>query len=147
MQFSGEERFALPVDELWERLVDLEFLAGILPGMQRVESLEPERMVCRVKPGFSFLTGSLKLTLEVVEQHQPDTARMQVFGKGIGTSVLVETLCELEPDGDQTRLCWQGEIKELGGMLKSVSRGLIEAAAKKIIEQAWTDFRRELDRA
>ena len=146
MDFSGEERFSLSTDALWERLANLDFLASILPGLERIESIEPEKMVCRVKPGFSFLTGTLKLTLEIVEQEQPNFVRVRVLGKGIGTSMLVETLCELSHTEGETSLSWKSEVQEMGGMLKSVSRGLIEAAARKVIDQAWVNFRRELGR-
>lgn len=145
MHFTGEERFSLDSQTLWERLADFEFLARTLPGVQRVESVGPETLVCRVKPDFSFLKGTLKLTLEMVDQQPPESARVRVFGKGIGTSLLVETAYNLSRDGSHTKLCWQSDVKEMRGMLKAVSRGLIEAAAMKVIAQAWVNLRNELE--
>ena len=163
MQFAGEEVFSQEPEELWRRLTDLSFMARTIPGLESVSRSEPHVLECRVRPGFSFVRGTLDVTMELTEQRPSSAARMQVRAKGIGASLVVETALELTPvetgrpaPGDGTgsagtkpgtRLRWTAEVRELGGLLKAVSRGLIEAAAKKVIADAWAGFRRELDAA
>lgn len=144
MQLSGTERFAQPPDRLWDRLTDLTGFAGVLPKLERVDHAERTLLECRVKPGLSFLSGTLKLRFEIVEEQPMSSARMRIVGTGIGANVTVETSIQLQPDGSGTQLDWQSEVQEIGGLLKPVSRSLIEAAARKVIADGWESFRREL---
>lgn len=139
-QLSGEEHFGQKQTEIWARLTDAEFLAGCLPGLERVEADESAFLVCRVRPGLSFLKGTIKVTLDAYGRQPPDSLCIRVHSKGIGSSAMVETSVELSADGG-TRISWSAEIVELGGLLKPVSRSLIQAAAGKIIADGWGGFR------
>lgn len=144
MQLSGTEHFTQPPQLIWERLTDLTHFARVLPKLEKIERSEPQLLECRVKPGLSFLSGTLKLRFEIIEQNPIESARMRIVGKGIGASVTVETSIQLTPDGTGTQLDWQSEVQEIGGLLKPVSRGLIEAAAQKVIADGWDAFRKDL---
>ena len=144
MQLSGEERFAEPQSLLWHSLTDMSFIAKTIPELQRVEQCEADFLVCRIKPGLSFLSGTLKLTIEIVDQQPPRSASMRVQAKGIGTAVVVETSFQLCTESCETMLRWTGEVTQRGGLLKSVSQALLEAAAHKVITRAWANVRREL---
>ena len=140
-QFSGEERFTQPRTEIWSRLIDAEFLAQCMPGLESVERDDSALLVCRVRPGLSFLKGAIRVTLEVYDKQPPDSLRIRVHSKGIGSSAIVETAVELAALDTGTQLAWTAAIAELGGLLKPVSRGLIEAAARKVIAEGWTGFK------
>jgi carbon monoxide dehydrogenase subunit G len=144
MEFSGIEQFDAPIETVFDQITNLEFTAKNLPGLERVEKLEPKRLECRVKPAFSFLTGSMQMAFDILETTRPSSAKMRVTGKGIGASVVIETAIKLSPEGSQTRLDWSSQVVELGGLIKAVSRGLIEGAAKKIVSDSWTAFRKQL---
>jgi carbon monoxide dehydrogenase subunit G len=145
MQFSGEEHFAMSRPEVWQKLTDASFLGQHLPGLREVEQAEPKRAICRVRPGFSFLSAPMKMTVEIYDEHEPATARMRVRGEGIAASLSIETTCELQDEGAGTKLVWNGQVTQMGGLLKTISRGLLEGAAKKIITDGWSNIRVALD--
>jgi carbon monoxide dehydrogenase subunit G len=144
MKFSGIEHFDAPVETVFDQLTNLEFTAKTLPGLERVDKLAPQHLECRVKPGFSFLTGSMQMVFDVLEANRPSSARMRVKGKGIGASVVIETSIQLSREGTGTKLEWSSEVTELGGLIKAVSRALIEGAARKIVSDSWGTFRKHL---
>jgi len=157
LRLEGCEDFQLSRLEMWDHMTDMEFLSRMVPDLQEVVRSEPGMLVCRVRPGFSFLRGSLEITFETTKQQPPTLAEIQVKSKGIGSSVSVLTSFELvelandemgkEPGSNsngKTRLHWTAEVQELGGLLKPVSRDLIEAVAGRIVAQIWTNVRREL---
>lgn len=151
MRLEGDELIELSREQLWQSLVDMDFLARCVPDLDRVVCSEPERLVCRVKPGFAFLRGSLEVTFEVTDRQPPESAQMQVRSKGIGSTVSVALNFRLEDAGkgeegptSATRLHWTAEIGELGGLLKPVSPDLIQAAARRIVVQIWSNVRKQL---
>ena len=146
MNFSGMEHFDAPVETVFDQVTNLEFTAKTLPGLERVDKLTANHLECRVKPPFGFLTGSMQMVFDVLESDRPSSARMQVKGKGIGASLTIETSIRLSPEMEGTRLEWTSQVTELGGLIKAVSRSLIEGAARKIVSDSWATFRKHLPR-
>jgi len=144
MKFSGKEQFELDRNFVWDRLHDMEFISKLIPGQTSVISVQPTSFVCRVRPGFSFLSGSLTLTFGVIETVPAERTRVRVHGKGIGAGVIVEALICFAAGSTHTTLEWTGEVVERRGLLKPVSAGLIQGAAKDVIARFWTAFRTAL---
>jgi carbon monoxide dehydrogenase subunit G len=124
LRFEGERRFAQPVDELWPKLSDAAFLARCVPE--------------------ATLRGSMDVTLEIIERHEPDLVRFRLTSKGVGTSNTVETVLTLTPDGTGTRAQWIAQLTQLGGLLKLVPSGLIRGAAQQVIEDVWNGIGKAL---
>ena len=138
VRFEGEKDFPLPPAEVWEKLTDARFLAGCIPDVESVKEQEPDRAVLVLRPGFSFVRGTLDVVLRVVEAISPNSARYQIASKGIGSSADVEATIALAPQGTGTCVRWTTEIQTLGGLLKMVPSGLIRGAAEKVIRDAWS---------
>jgi carbon monoxide dehydrogenase subunit G len=147
MNLSGYEHFDAPVETVFDQITNLEFTAKTVPGLERVEKLEPTHLECRVRPPFSFLTGGMQMVFDVLESNRPSSARMRVKGKGIGATVTIETAIRLSPEMDGTRLEWSSQVTEMGGLIKAVSRSLIEGAARRIVTDSWVMFRDHLARS
>jgi len=151
MQLQGEEQFPVSQSELWARISDLQFVSRCIPGLDRVTECSDDVLQCRDRPGLAFLKATLKITIEVLDRQPPRAARMRVSSQGIGTKSEVETAFALSQagSGDQseTALHWTAEVTRTEGLLKQVSRPLMEAAARKVIADAWAAVRNELQNA
>ena len=78
--------------------------------------------------------------VDIFESQPPDTVRIRIHSKGIGSLAIVETVATLAEVDSGTQLSWSAEATELGGLLKPVSRGLISAAAQRVIAAGWSRF-------
>jgi carbon monoxide dehydrogenase subunit G len=87
----------------------------------------------------------MQMVFDVTESNRPSSAKMRVKGKGIGASLTIETSIKLSPEMDGTRLEWASQVTELSGLIKALSRSLIEGAAKKIVSDSWVTFRKHLN--
>ena len=125
LQVSGKEDFSQLASEIRDCLTDAEFLANCLPDLETAEYDESGSLVCRVRPGLSFVKGTLKVALDIFDERSSDAVRIHVRSKGIGSSALVETAAKLSTIDTGTRLHWSEEVTELGGLLKPASRGLV----------------------
>lgn len=138
VRFEGEKDFSQAPAELWAKLADARFLAQCIPDVESVKEATADRAVLVLRPGFSFVRGTLDVTLRVVDAVKPSSARHVITSKGIGSSADVEATVALAPEGTGTRVRWTAEIKTLGGLLKMVPAGLIRGAAQKVINDAWS---------
>jgi carbon monoxide dehydrogenase subunit G len=142
---QGDKDLPQPRDLVWSRLTDLAFLVKCLPDVARIEEVGPQRARAVVRPGFSFVRGELQLTLERQADPGPFIAQYLARTKGVGTSTeVLATLTVSDNAQAGTRITWQAEIRELGGLLKAVPRGLIQAGAQKVVSDLLAAIDREL---
>jgi carbon monoxide dehydrogenase subunit G len=137
IQFDGDRDFDRPPAEVFGKLGDARFLAECVPGVESVSRSEAETVVCTIRPGVSFVRGTLEVTMRVAEAVPERSLRLELSSKGIGSSSLVEALLTFAPREGGTRVHWVAQVKELGGLLKAVPQGLIRGAAGKVVADAW----------
>ena len=137
IQFEGDRDFSLPPAALWVKLSDARFLVTCIPDVQSVAKSEPSEAVCTIRPGFAFVRGTLELTIRVAEAVPEQSVRLLLRSKGIGNTSTVEALLALAPQEAGTRVHWQAQVTEMGGLLKMVPQGLVRGAAQKVIADAW----------
>jgi carbon monoxide dehydrogenase subunit G len=92
-------------------------------------------------------TGSRRTAIvELSDIVEPESARMRARGKAPGSAVDVRTeirLVELGPN--LTRLDWSAET-DFSGTVASVGARLLQGTARKLTEQFWEEFARQVAR-
>jgi carbon monoxide dehydrogenase subunit G len=136
IHFEGDRTFALPTDVVAARLSDAAFLVGCLESVDQVMESSPDRAVWKLRTGFSFLSTSLEVTLTVVER-TPTTATFDALSRGVGATSRVRATLTFQAQENETVVHYSAELVERTGFLKIVSAGLIQAAAKSVIEDTW----------
>jgi carbon monoxide dehydrogenase subunit G len=145
VRFEGEKDFPQPPAELWAKLSDARFLVQCFPDVETVAEAGPDHARMLLRPGFSFMRGSMEATLRVVDAVALESARYLIANKGIGSSADVEATFALAPQGTGTRIRWTAEVKALGGLLKMVPAGLIRGSAQKVVNDTWSAVEAKLN--
>lgn len=140
LHFEGEKDFPVPPEALTAKLGDARFLSQCIPGVEQVAEAEPQRASWKLRPGFSFVRGTLDITLNVTEVVPGSSVGYHVVGKGIGSSNTVDAQASVAAHEGGSRVRWSADIKELGGLLKAVPQGLLKGAAQKVIDDIWTNI-------
>ena len=108
------------------------------------EKVDDCTMKCVVRPGFSFLRGTMKLNLSLGEASPPERATMHVDAQGIGVAMKVVSQLSIAPREAGSQLDWTATIVERKGLIAAVSPSLIKAAADQVIRHAWQQVRAKL---
>jgi carbon monoxide dehydrogenase subunit G len=143
-EFGGQERFSASPEKLFELLTNLDAMTGTIPDLVSSEKVDERTMKCVVRPGFSFLRGTMRLTIVLSDAIKPSSAAMSVAAQGIGSSMNVVSQLEISPEENGSRLDWTASIQERKGLISAVSPGLIKAAADQVIRHAWGQVRQQL---
>lgn len=146
-EFGGEEQFASAPARLFDALTNLDSFATGIPNLVSSEKSDERTLKCVVKPGFSFLRGTLKLTISQTELKPPASAAMSIVAQGIGATMEVASRLEISPEGSGSRLKWRAQIERAGGLLATVPGGLVKAAAEETIRRSWRQIREQLGEA
>lgn len=137
LTFSGRETFKLPPETLFARITDLDQMVTSIPGLESSKRVDAQTVQCVIRPGFSFLRGTVNAQIRLVDSQPPKSARMEVAASGIGLSMRIESTLEVGPTADGSQLDWTATVVELKGLVATLSRPLISSAADQVIRGAW----------
>jgi carbon monoxide dehydrogenase subunit G len=146
-EFGGQERFAAPPERVYALLTDLDAMAATIPDLVSAEKVDDRTLKCVVRPGFSFLRGTLRLTIKLEDCQPHETAAMNIDAQGIGMSMGVASQLRILGEPDGSRLEWTAGIVQKKGLISAVSNSLIKAAADQVIRHAWSQVRKQLGEA
>lgn len=135
IQLTGERTYNYPQERVFATFSDLNQLVHLLPDVDKVKEVSDTKAVLTIRPSLSFIKGHLDMTAEKVAATAPTSCTMHLTAKAIGSQSKVEASFELSPLSDaSTQMKWTAKVTELTGLLKLAPTGLIQGAAKKVIE-------------
>ena len=143
-QFGGEEHFQASPDRVYGLLTNLEAMTATIPDLLSSERVDEHTLRCVVRPGFSFLRGTLKLAISLADLQPSERAAMNVSAQGIGVSMRIASDLHIEAEGSGSKLAWQARFEEIKGLAAALSPGLLKAAADQVVRHAWGAVRKQL---
>jgi uncharacterized protein len=143
VKFAGTAVLPAPPSEVWSLLTDAPRLARLLPGCERLDPDGPDRYKAAVKFGIAAISGKYAGTLEFAQKKPPHSLILRMDGKGLPGFVKGEGRIELTAKGGDTELTYSGEA-QVGGLIASVGQRMLDAAARKIVQQFFDSAKAEL---
>ncbi len=146
MNVSGTAILPGTPQQVWDLLTDPTRLVKLLPGCERLEPDGPDRYRATIKFGLAAISGNYSGTLELADKNPPNSLRLSMEGRGLpgfvkGQGELVLAAKQVQPP--QTQVTYTGDA-QVGGVIASVGQRMIEATAKKIIQQFFESAAKQL---
>ena len=114
MKVEGTRTFAAPRETVWGVLNSPERMAQLMPGVESFDVKDDAHWRANVKIPLGL--GGLRMTFDFtkLEERQPEFARLQAKGNGVGAIVSMDTAFDLAEAGDGTEMKWQADVKIAG---------------------------------
>lgn len=141
LHFEGDTDLPQAPADVYAKLGDARFLVQCIPGVESVKKAEAGTAVVVVRPGLSFVRGTLEITLNITDALPDQSLRVKMHGKGIGSSNDVESALTFAAHEGGTRVHWVADVTNLGGLIRAVPQGLLSGAAQKLIADTWAVIR------
>ena len=144
LEFAGAPEILAPREEVWSRLMDPNFVAASAPGVESVEPVDATHFRVISGIGVGPLRVSFQLDVELSDVVPLERLRMTALGRASGSAVDTVSSVRLEPLGNgRTRLSWAA-TSTISGAVAGFGPRLLEAAARRLTEDFWTDFARRV---
>jgi carbon monoxide dehydrogenase subunit G len=143
VKLAGSVSLPASPDDVWSLLTDSSRLAKLLPGCERLDADGPDRFKAAVKFGIAAITGKYAGSLEFAQKKPPHSLVLKMDGKGLPGFVKGEGRIELTPTAGGTELTYSGDA-QVGGAIASVGQRMLDAAARKIVQQFFDSAKAEL---
>ena len=144
MDMTGEYRIPAPRDKVWAALNDPEMLKAALPGCESLAKVSDHEfaavVIAKVGPVKAKFNGNVTLS----DLNPPESYRIAGEGKG-GAAGFAKGGAEvhLTEDGAVTVLRYTAKA-DVGGKLAQLGSRLIDGTAKKLADEFFDNFRKQL---
>ncbi len=135
MKVEGSYPFSAPRDVLWPMLLDPVVLANIMPGCEKLETVDANQFQGILKIKVGPVQGKFQGDVVLSDISSPEGYSVTINGRGAPGFVKGTGSLRLEADGDMTMLHYSGDA-QVGGRLASVGQRLLDTSANAIIRQS-----------
>ena len=144
LEYSGEEKVAANSATVWAFLQNPEKVGRSLPEVVDVTVQDPTHVDAVVKVAVGPVRGKFKLKLELSPNPTDRRIDVKVSGGGFGSAVDLTAGADVIDAADGTTLLkWSGQAVARGPVA-AVGGRVLEAQAKKLIEQTFTNVRQQI---
>lgn len=135
MKIAGRYAFRKNRQDVWKSLQDPATLAATLPGVKRLEVVDPDRYAVTAQVGIGSIKGLFDGTFAV--ENKRDLESCTLVGSARGPSGTAEVQAEVrlsEANGDGTALDYEATAT-VTGPIAGVGQRMISAASKRMATQ------------
>jgi uncharacterized protein len=136
LKITGSYTLDASQEEVWAALNDIDVLARVVPGCERLDQVGENMFEGTVKIGIQAIKGAYSGKIRLEDVTPPSHYKLVANGKSANGVVDGSGTVDLEtlPDG-KTQLHYGGDA-QIGGVLASVGQRLIEGASRQLINQS-----------
>jgi len=129
---------------VWEFLLNPNEIAPCFPDLRSLEVISPDRFHAKVQVGLSVVRGNMDFEFYTSEKRPTSYAKLVGNGKGVGSTVEIQTSFTLADSGSGTKLAWAADVT-IGGVMAGLGSKLIDSTSSKMVTQVIENIRRKLD--
>jgi uncharacterized protein len=145
MDMTGEYRIPAPRDKVWAALNDPAILKASLPGCESLERVSDHEFAATVAAKVGPVRAKFNGQVTLSDLHPPESYKISGEGKG-GAAGFAKGGADVrlvEESPEATVLSYTAKA-DVGGKLAQLGSRLIDATAKKMADEFFENFRRQL---
>jgi uncharacterized protein len=143
---SGERTFDAPLQTVWTVLNDPARLAKTMPGVEGFEVQDERHWTANVKVPLGL--GSLRMTIamEKVEEREPEYAKLNAKGQGVGAMMNMVTQFHLSEQGSGTQMHWEADVS-IAGPVGSMGQRVLQPIVNQQVGNVLTALEKQVEEA
>jgi uncharacterized protein len=144
LEYTGEEKITAGPDKVWAFVTDPDKVAHCMPEVKEVTVRDSTRVDAVVQVAVGPVRGKFKLKVELMPRPTDRRIDMRISGGGFGSAVDLNAGADVVDAGNGTTLLkWSGQAVARGPVA-AVGGRVLDAQARKLIEQAFANIRQQL---
>jgi carbon monoxide dehydrogenase subunit G len=146
MLLKGDVAIRAPRKKVWDFLTDPKQIAQCVPGVEKVEEIEPlKRYRGVVSIGLGAVKARFSGEVEILELDEPDFAKLKAHGSASGS--VADAVSEMRlSDGaaDSTVVNWTADVN-VSGQLASLASRLMVPVSQKLAQEFYDRVRKKIE--
>jgi uncharacterized protein len=144
LEYAGEETITAGPEKVWAFVTDPDKVARCMPEVKEVTVKDSTHVDAVVQVAVGPVRGNFKLKVELMPRASDRRIDMKISGGGFGSAVDLNAGADVVDAGNGTTLLkWSGQAVARGPVA-AVGGRVLDAQARKLIEQAFANIRQQL---
>ena len=143
MKLSASYPINAARDKVFGAITDPGVLQRCIEGCEKITRIADDSYEALLKIGVAGLKGTYTGKVEIKDQKPPESYLLVMEGKGAPGFVKGMAKVQLIEQGSQTELHCEADV-QVGGMIAAIGSRLIQAAAKRMMDEFFRKFAEEL---
>lgn len=143
MKLTATYQLAAPRDKVYASVTDPAVLQRVIDGCEKMVKTGEDSYDAHLKIGIAGLKGSYIGKIQLKDKKPPESYTLLIEGKGGPGFVKGTANIQLSDKGGQTELRCDADA-QVGGMIAAIGSRLVEATAKKMMDDFFRKFGEEL---
>jgi len=141
-----EGTFESPVrpETVWQFLLNPNQIAPCFPDLQSLDVLSSESFRAKVKVGISVVKGTMDIEFVMTEKLPMLSAKLIGRGRGIGSTIELQTGFTLAASGTGTKVGWVADVT-VGGVMAGLGTKLLESTSENMVTRVLDNLKKKLD--
>jgi carbon monoxide dehydrogenase subunit G len=146
VRVEGARSFAAPRETVWEVLNSPERMAKLMPGVESFDVQDDKHWRANVKIPLGL--GGLRMSFDFtkLEERQPEFAKLQAKGNGVGAIVSMETAFNLAENGGNTDMKWEADVK-IAGPVGSMGQRVLQPIVNQQVNNVLSALDKQVQEA
>jgi carbon monoxide dehydrogenase subunit G len=146
MKVAGEREFTAPVRTVWSVLNDPGSMAATMPGIESFDVKDDRHWRANVKIPLGL--GGLKMSVDFtkIEEREPEFAKLQAKGNGVGAIMNMETQFHLSEAGGGTHMRWEADVN-IGGPVGSMGQRVLQPIVNQQVINVLNSLEKQVNEA
>jgi carbon monoxide dehydrogenase subunit G len=147
MNYQGSQSLPHPVAHVWQALLDPAVLQQCIAGCEKFERTGDDEYKSTVKISIGPVSARFASTVTLADVVAPVSCTLKFAGQGgVAGFGKGEAHVRLSPEEGGTKLDWDADAS-VGGKLAQIGSRLIEATVRKMSDDFFVRFARQLQQA
>jgi len=135
MKITGRQSVNAPKQQVWDRLIDPDSIAGCLPGVEQLDKIGDDEYAMSMNIGVGMVKGVYNGKVRISNLNPPNDYQMSVEGSGRPGFVKGTGTVRLADGADGTTdIEYEGDV-EVGGPVGSVAQHMLGGVANRMVGQ------------
>jgi carbon monoxide dehydrogenase subunit G len=143
MHLEGSFETPVPRETVWNFLLSPSDIAPCFPDLQSLEALSADSFKAKVRVGISVVKGTMEFEFKTTDKVPPSSAKLIGIGRGVGSTIEIQTSFNLEEAGAGTKVGWVADVN-VGGIMAGLGTKLLDSTSSKMVEQVIENLKNKL---
>ncbi len=128
---------------VWNFLLDPNEIGQCFPDLQSLEVVDADNFKTKVIVGLSVVRGTMDFDFRIIEKKPQTFAKLVGNGRGLGSSVELETTFTLDDADKGTRVTWVANVN-VSGIIAGLGSKLLDSTSNRMVTQVLENIQTKL---
>lgn len=141
---DGVVSIGAPQEKVFASLCDPAFMISTIPDLQSSRIIDREHFEAKIKVGISVVRGTVDMKFQIADKTGGNHAKLIGEGAGAGSKLHIDSVLDLAPDGEGTKMSWSADA-DLGGLIGGIGSGILKGQSEKQVNQIFSNIKAKLE--